>query len=96
MDAESGELLETYTAHTKKITSIYLKEQSAILTTSDDGVLRVTSLCPEFDHWAIEPKEYELSCFALRSPTFNASMVELFIGTSQGKLFYYYNGLLSS
>jgi hypothetical protein len=66
-------VFETYTPHTKKITGIYYKELSAILTTSDDGTLRVTTLCSDFDHWTIEPKELELSCFSLRAATFNPS-----------------------
>jgi hypothetical protein len=66
------------------------------LTASFDGTLHVTSLCTDFDSWKIEPKELEVTCFTLRSPTFNPSHVEFFIGTTQGKFFYYYSAFLSS
>ena len=89
-------MLQSYEAHTKKITCIYYKELSAILTTSDDGTLRVTSLCSDFSNWTVDPKEMELSCFCLRASTFNASQFELFIGTQTGKMFYYYSGLLQN
>lgn len=90
----TGVIVNTYQTHQKKITSIYIKESSAIITTSYDGYLKITSLCPEFDNMSLEIKELELSCFCLRAMTFNASNIEFFIGTSLGKLFYFYNGWL--
>jgi hypothetical protein len=43
---------------------------------------------------SLDIKELELSCFCLWGITFNASNIEFFIGTTMGKLFYFYNGWL--
>lgn len=92
MSIADAEIINVYTPHTKKVTHIYLKESSAILSTSNDGTLKVTTLCPEFDNMVIEPKEFELTCFTLREQSFNPSKIDFFVGTSLGKLFYFYNG----
>jgi len=89
-------VVNTFAPHQKKVTNVYLKENSAILSTSNDGTLRITSLCPEFDNIVIEPKEFELTTFALRATSFNPSQIDFFVGTAQGKLFYFYNGWLSN
>lgn len=96
MNAKTGLLLNTYQLHSKKITGIYIKDSSAIITCSYDGLLKITSLCPEFDSMTLEIKELELSCFCLRGASFNASNIEFFIGTPLGKLFYFYNGWLQN
>ncbi|CDW71200.1 vacuolar protein sorting-associated protein 41 homolog [Stylonychia lemnae] len=96
VNSQSGALVNKYQAHSKKITSIYLKETSAIISSSHDGIIKITSLCPEFDTMTLEIKELELSCYCLRALTFNASNIEFFIGTTQGKLFYFYNGWLQN
>lgn len=72
-----------------------MKEQTAIITTSYDGLIIVSTLCPEFDDITHDIGEFELSCFALRN-SFNASNIEFFIGTASGKLFYFYNGWLQN
>ncbi len=87
-------LVNSFQAHDKKITSAYIKEYSAIITSSHDGYLKITTLCPEFDNRTLEVMEYELSCFSLRGSSYIASNVEFFIGTALGKLFYFYNGWL--
>jgi hypothetical protein len=48
-------------------------------------------LSPEFDDILLEPNEFEITCFCLRN-TFTPSLIEFFVGTSKGKLFYFYNG----
>lgn len=96
VNQQSGSLVHTFTAHTKKVTHLYIKEYSAIISCSHDGYLKITSLCPEFDNMMLEVQEFELSCFSLRGPTFNASNIEFFIGTALGKLFYFYNGWLQN
>ena len=73
-----------------------MRKNSAILSTSNDGTLKITSLCPEFDNMMIDPKEFELTCFALRNQAFNPKNIDFFVGTSQGKLFYFYNGWFSN
>ena len=94
INIESGNIVNVFQAHTKKITNIYIKEYSAIISTSYDSYLKITTLCPEFDNMQLELNEYELSCFSLRAQSFNASQIEFFIGTALGKLFYFYNGWL--
>ena len=73
------------------MTNIYLKEGAAIVSSSLDGLIRVTTLSNEFDDMTVDPQEFEISAFTLRQ-SFNPSKFELFIGTLSGKLFYYYNG----
>jgi len=81
--------------HQKKITGLYMKEKTAVLSVSDDGHFRITSMCPEFDNKLIDPQEFELTCFALRAPTFNPSAIEIFFGSALGKMFYYSCGFLA-
>lgn len=50
----TGKIALTGSPHTKKISNLYLKEATAIVSTSFDGLLRVTSLCPDFDDIKIE------------------------------------------
>jgi hypothetical protein len=53
--------------------------------------LKITSLCPEFDDIIYELQEFELNCFSLKN-TFNASNIEMFVGTQSGKMLYYSTG----
>jgi hypothetical protein len=61
----TGAIVNKYQTHTKKVTSIYIKETSAIISSSHDGFIKITSLCPEFDSMSLDIKELELSCFCL-------------------------------
>lgn len=54
INSSTGTIVKKTQAHSKKITCLYIKEHSAIVSTSFDGILRVTSLCPEFDDMLIE------------------------------------------
>lgn len=51
---ESGKLVAIYQAHKKKVTCVFIKETSAILSVSYDGFLKITSLCPEFDNMEVD------------------------------------------
>ena len=77
----NGELIKDIQPHDKKITHIYIKEKTALISTSHDGTLYITSLCPEFDDIPLPMQENELSCFSTRQ-TFNAASLEFFVGTS--------------
>jgi hypothetical protein len=92
LNQNTGNIAKNFQPHTKKITHIYIKEGAALITTSHDGKLKITSLCVDFDHLEFDLNEFELSCFALRAPTFNPSNIEFFIGSALGKLYYYYKG----
>jgi WD40 repeat protein len=93
---QTGEVMAVFTPHTKKVNCLFVKEGSVIISCSNDGTIKITSLCPEFDHLSIDTKEFELTCFTLRTLPFNHSTLDFFCGTSQGKMFFYYNGWFDS
>lgn len=95
INASTGNIVSKHLTHAKKITQVYIKEYVAIISISFDGLLKITSLCSEFDDIEIDIEEYELSCFSLRH-AFNSGKLEFFIGTGHGKLVYFYNGFFQN
>jgi len=80
--------------HEKQITALYMQQKVAVLSVSDDGMFKITSMSTEFENKTIDPQEHELKCFALRDEQFNYNNLELFFGTGSGKLFYYSWGFI--
>lgn len=80
VDSNTSNIFKKCQPHSKKINQIFMKEKTAVVTISNDGILRITSMSPEFDDIKIELQEFELTSFCLRY-AFNPSQLEFFVGT---------------
>lgn len=49
VNSQTSEIASVTQMHAKKISDVYLKDGIAVITTSYDGTLKVTSLCSEID-----------------------------------------------
>lgn len=71
-----------------------MKEKVAIISSSVDGTLKILSLTPDFDDMQVPLDEEEITCFSTKG-NFQPSSIEFFLGTSKGKLIYFYKGWIS-
>lgn len=80
LDSETGAVLHTYEPHRSKVTMVYLKEDTAVISSSIEGKVVVNFHDEELESIAITLNEDDLTCFCTKG-TFNPAKVEFFYGT---------------
>ena len=85
------ELKAPYMAHSRKVTDIWMQHNKAIVSTSHDMKIKITSLTSEFDDQAIEVEGYqeELQCIAVIDNQCAPASLNCFVGTMEGRLLLY-------
>lgn len=87
LNRKTGEIESRFQPHQKKITGIFLREASFVVTSSFDGFINFTSLRQDKPNKQINPKGYEISCLCyLDNPN---REYEMLIGFVKGDMQYY-------